>query len=71
MVSARISRELYEKARRYGIDISEVIRRALEEEVRRREDAELRRLLGEARRVLEGMPCEEVVGLVGEAREER
>jgi len=39
VVSARISRGLYEKARRHGINTSEVVRRAIEEEVRRREDA--------------------------------
>ncbi|ABM81323.1 type II toxin-antitoxin system CcdA family antitoxin [Hyperthermus butylicus] len=71
VVSARISRELYEKAKRYGINISEVVRKALEEEVKRREDAELRRLLGEARRILEGIPPEEIVRLVRESREER
>jgi antitoxin CcdA len=35
-VSARIRRELYEKIQRYGIRVSEVIRKALEEEVGRR-----------------------------------
>ncbi|MEM4853126.1 MAG: type II toxin-antitoxin system CcdA family antitoxin [Thermofilum sp.] len=36
-VSARVSREVWEKAKRYGINVSEVIRRALEREVKRRE----------------------------------
>ncbi len=36
-VSTKVRRELLEKARRYGVNVSEVLRRALEEEVRRRE----------------------------------
>lgn len=36
-VSARVSREVWEKAKRYGINVSEVVRKALEREVRRRE----------------------------------
>ena len=35
VVSARIDRELYEKIKRYRINVSQVIRRALEEEIRR------------------------------------
>ena len=36
-VSAKVRRELWEKARRYGINISEVIREALERKVREKE----------------------------------
>lgn len=36
-MSARVSREVWAKAKRYGVNVSEVVRRALEEEVRRRE----------------------------------
>lgn len=36
-VSARIRREVWEKARKHRVNISEVIRRALEDEVRKRE----------------------------------
>ncbi|MEM2275021.1 MAG: hypothetical protein QXD46_06625 [Thermofilum sp.] len=36
-VSARVGREVWEKAKRCGISVSEVVRRALEREVRRRE----------------------------------
>ncbi|MEM1522600.1 MAG: type II toxin-antitoxin system CcdA family antitoxin [Thermofilaceae archaeon] len=36
-VSARVNREIWEKAKRYGINVSEVIRRALEREVKSRE----------------------------------
>lgn len=36
-VSARVSREVWEKVKKYKINVSEVVRRALEEEVRRKE----------------------------------
>ncbi len=36
-VSAKVKRELLEKARRYGINVSEIIREALERKVREKE----------------------------------
>ncbi len=36
-VSAKVRRELLEKARRYGINVSQVIREALERKVREKE----------------------------------
>ena len=38
-VSTKVRREVLEKAREYGINVSELLRRALEEEVKRREEA--------------------------------
>ena len=37
-VSTKVRREVLEKAREYGINVSELLRRALEEEVKRREE---------------------------------
>ncbi len=70
-VSAKVRREVWEKARNYGINISEVLRRALEEEVRKRELEELARALEEAGRELSKVSMEEVVGMIREARESR
>ena len=50
-VSAKIPRELRERARELGISPSEVIKRALEEEVKRREVEELTKRLKEAERL--------------------
>ena len=70
-VSAKIPRELKELIDRYGIKPGEVIRRALEEEVRRRMLAELeeraRRLSGK----LAGISDEEIVELIRRDREAR
>ncbi|MEM4029453.1 MAG: type II toxin-antitoxin system CcdA family antitoxin [Thermofilaceae archaeon] len=70
-VSAKIDRELREKLRKYGIPVSRVIRRALEEEVRKAEEEEVRRALRRVGEVLERIPPEELSALVRESREER
>jgi hypothetical protein len=70
-VSVRIPRRLRDEAKRYGISISEVARRALEEEVRRRkleEAAAAARRLGE---LLSRIPAEEMVEWLRGARRER
>jgi len=70
-VSVRIPRELKEEAKRYGINISEVARRALEKEVKRRK---LEEAMAAARRIgeiLSKIPEEEMVKWLREAREER
>lgn len=43
-VSTKVRREVLEKARKLGINVSELLRRALEEEVERREMEELAKL---------------------------
>ena len=70
VVSARIRRELYEKLKRYGIPVSEVVRRVLEE-VGRREEMEIREALARAQGILKRIPPEELVEAVRASREER
>ena len=41
-ISAKITRNLREKLRERGIDVSRVVRNALEDEIARREEEELR-----------------------------
>jgi len=69
-VSAKVRRELYEKLKRLGVPISRVIRRALEEEVRRREEEEIREALAEAQRILSKIPPGELVEAIRSSREE-
>jgi hypothetical protein len=57
-VSARIDKTLREKLKRYGISVSKVIKRALEEEVRKAEEEEIRRILGRIGRILEAAKLE-------------
>ena len=50
VLSVRVRRELKEEAERLGINIREVVERALEEAVRRAKRERLRRLIEEAER---------------------
>jgi antitoxin CcdA len=70
-ITARIRRELYEKLKRYSVNVSDVIRRALEEEVRRREEEEVARMLDKAQEILARIPSEELVEAIRAGREER
>jgi len=52
-VSTKVKRSLLEKARKYGVNVSEVLRRALEEEVRRKEVEWALRVMDEISQELE------------------
>ena len=70
-VTAKIPKELKEKLKALGVNVSGLIRRGLEEEVKRLELERLRRLIVEASEVLREVPSEELVGAVRESRNER
>jgi len=70
-VSAKISKELKRKMDELGISPSEVIRRALEEEVRRKTRELLRMRLEEVSSILSKVGKEEWVRTIRETREER
>ncbi len=70
-VSTRVRREVVEKARELGINISQFLRERLEEEVRRREVEALRRRLEGLDDVLRRINTEEVARLIREDRERR
>jgi len=69
-ISAKISKELYEKIKKYDIPISKVVRRALEEEVRAAEEEEIKKVFERIGRILERIPSEEITNLIRENREE-
>ena len=70
-VSAKVDRKFYEKLKKYGVPISSVIKRALEEELRRREEEELRIILRNMQGILRKIPREKLVQAVRLSREER
>jgi len=70
-ISVRIPRELKEKIDRYGVRVSEVVRRALEEEVRRKEFVEAVRAAEELGELFSRIPDEEIVRIVREGRRTR
>ena len=70
-VSTKVRRRLKEEAERLGVKISEVLRRALEEEVRRRKLEELEKRLGEIGEALDRIDIDRVVKSIREDREGR
>ena len=71
IVSVKVRRELLEEAKRLNINVSELIRRALEEEVRRRKLMELEERLRGKSSILAKIDVGEVVRLIREDREAR
>ncbi|MGP3667898.1 MAG: type II toxin-antitoxin system CcdA family antitoxin [Candidatus Bathyarchaeota archaeon] len=71
-ISAKISRELYEKLKRHNVSISKIVKKALEEEVKRiEEEEEVKEALNKLERILAKLPPEEITRLIRESREER
>ncbi len=70
-VSAKVRRELLEEARRLNINVSELIRRALEEEVRQRKLIKLEERLRRKHSILAKIDVNEIVRLIREDRETR
>ena len=56
VISVRVPQELKDDLKRYGIEVSEVTRKALEEEVKRREREELQGMAEELGEFLEKIP---------------
>jgi len=71
VVTVRIDEETKKKLKRHRINVSETVRRALREEVRKRDRAELMEALIRARPILKKISNEGWVRAVRESREER
>jgi post-segregation antitoxin (ccd killing protein) len=68
IISVRVPQELKDDLKRYGIEVSEVTRKALEEEVKRREREELQRMAEELGALLEKIPRERIIEGIREDR---
>jgi hypothetical protein len=71
VVTVRVKKSLKQKIRRYKINVSKTVRVALEYEVKKNEDAELIRAIGEMQRVLQKIPDDEIVKAVRDSRDQR
>ncbi|PUA31101.1 MAG: hypothetical protein B9J98_07635 [Candidatus Terraquivivens tikiterensis] len=70
-VSTKVRKELRKEAERLGVKVSEVLRRALEDEVKRRKLEELEKKLDEVSEALDRIDIERVVKNIREDREGR
>ncbi|OYT51548.1 hypothetical protein B6U66_03790 [Candidatus Bathyarchaeota archaeon ex4484_135] len=70
-VSVKVPKELKEELERYGVDINEVIRRALEEELKRMKLQEAAKMIDEASKILLQIPEEEIIRSIREDRSAR
>ncbi len=70
-VVVRLDEELKKKAKAYNVNISEVVRSALRDEIRKRERSELIAALGRAKKALSKVPDDEIVKAVRETRDDR
>ena len=70
-VVVRVDEELKKKAKAYNVNISELVRSALRDEVQKRERRELISALGRAKKALSNVPDDEIVKAIRETREDR
>ena len=72
VISAKVPKDLRLRAKRYGVKIGEVVRRALEEEVRKIEQERLSRNLDELSVMLrDRLTKDDIVRAVRSSRDER
>ena len=70
-VVVRVDEELKKKAKAYHVNISEVVRSALRDEVQKRERRELISALERAKKALSKVPDEEIVKAIRDTRDNR
>ena len=71
VITVRVKKSLMEKVRKYKINVSKTVREALEQEVKKREREELKRLANQAGEILQKIPKDEIVRVIRESRDER
>jgi len=70
-VSVKVRRDLAERARALGVNISDVVRKAIEEEVKRRELELVKKGLESVKDFLDRVDIDRVVNSIREGRESR
>ena len=70
-VSAKVPEELKKKLHELKVNTSQLVRRALEEEIKRREEEELKALADKASRLLKKIPSTEITRVIRETRDEK
>ena len=70
-VVVRVDEELKKKVKAYNVNISEVVRSALREEVEKREKKELISALERAKKALSKVSDDEIIGAIRETGDDR
>jgi len=69
-VSAKVPEELKKKLHKLNVNTSQLVRKALEEEIKRKEEEELKALAVKASRLLKKIPSAEITRVIRETRDE-
>jgi len=69
-VSAKVPEELKKKLHELNVNTSQLVREALEEEIKRREEEELKGLAVKTSRLLKKIPSAEIIRVIRETRDE-
>ncbi len=70
-VSTKITKQLKEKIQKYKIKPSKILRKALEDEVRKREVEELKEEINKLKPILEKISVDDIVKSIREDRDSR
>jgi post-segregation antitoxin (ccd killing protein) len=71
IITVRVEKSLKEKIRQHQINVSETVRMALEDEIKKIENAELTRAISEMKLILDKIPDAEIVNAVRDSRDLR
>jgi post-segregation antitoxin (ccd killing protein) len=71
IITVRVEKNLKDKVRQHKINISETVRMALEDEIRKIENAELSNAISEMKVVLEKIPDAEIITSIHDSRDLR
>jgi len=70
-ITVRIPIKMKEELKRYGVEVSKVVRKSLEEEIKKRKLEELKNAAGRLGVLLAKIPDDEIIRTIREARESR
>jgi ferredoxin-fold anticodon binding domain-containing protein len=71
IITIRVEKNLKDKIRQHKINISETVRMALEDEIRKIENTELSNAISEMKLVLEKIPDAEIMTTIHDSRDPR
>ncbi len=71
IITVRVDSETKRKIKKHRINVSETVRKALQNEISKREQENLQRALDEAGRILRKIPEKDIVRAVRESRDKR